>query len=396
MGVLFILTSSLFFLWVLRDILFWLWLWQHNDYRADRFFADIKKKKPRIAGFSPLLIFTKIFLFLAFTYTIFNDGAVNYYHVVITGLYIFQAFFIGKEIYKNRLKKPRLNIRAIIIIILTATTLILFFLLQLMDPFFWLLLTDLLLPVIVALFVLILSFPTEVWGDWQTDLALKKLRKNPDLLIIGVTGSYGKSLVKDTIAQVLNIKYKVIKTHGADNTLVGISSTILKHLDSDTEVFVAEMSAYKRGEIAGLCRYIRPKIGVLTGINNQYRMLFKTQDNINKTNFELVESLPKKGFCIFNGNDKYTSQLYKQSKKQKIIYTTELAKHFVPVPDIKAFHITNKAKKVTFNVQLRDTSYMNLMIPSTLNIEYVLPAIYIAYHLGMTENEIKKGLLKIT
>jgi UDP-N-acetylmuramoyl-tripeptide--D-alanyl-D-alanine ligase len=256
-------------------------------------------------------------------------------------------------------------------------------------------LADLFLPVFLALFVLILSFPTEVWGDWQTDQALKKLRNNPELLIIGVTGSYGKSLVKDTIAQVLSVKYKVIKTHGADNTLVGISSTILKHFESDTEVFVAEMSAYKRGEIAALCRYIRPTIGVLTGINNQYKTLFKTQENINRTNFELVESLPKKGFCIYNGNDKHTSQLYKQSKKQKIIYTTELAKHFVPVPDIKAFHITPKSKRTSFNVQLRDTSYMNFTVPSTLNIEYVLPAIYIAYYLGMTEQEIKKGLSRI-
>src|SRR6185369_9146858 len=108
MGLLFILTSSLFFLWVLRDILFWLWLWQHNDYRADRFFADIKKKKPRITCFLPLLILLKLLLFFLFTYTVFNDNVLNYYHYLITGLYILQTLYIGKEIYKNRLKKPRL------------------------------------------------------------------------------------------------------------------------------------------------------------------------------------------------------------------------------------------------------------------------------------------------
>jgi UDP-N-acetylmuramoyl-tripeptide--D-alanyl-D-alanine ligase len=395
MGLLFILTSSLFFLWVLRDILFWLWLWQHNDYRADRFFADIRKKKPRITGFSPLLILVKIILLLLFILVIFNDYLLNYYHFAIAALYVYQTFFIGKEIYKNKLKKPRLNLRAVLIILLSITALIIFFVLQLMDAFFWILLADLSLPVLVALFVLILSFPTEVWGDWQTDQALKKLRKNPDLLIIGVTGSYGKSLVKDAIAQVLGVKYKVIKTHGADNTLVGISSTILKHLESDTDIFVAEMSAYKIGEIAALCRYIRPKIGVLTGINNQYRTLFKSQENINRTNYELVESLPKKGLCLFNGNNNNTSQLYKKSKKQKVIYATELSKHFVPIPDIKAFHITHKPKRSIFNVQLRDTSYINLSIRSGLNIEYVLPAIYIAYSLGMSEAEIKKAVAQL-
>jgi UDP-N-acetylmuramoyl-tripeptide--D-alanyl-D-alanine ligase len=227
------------------------------------------------------------------------------------------------------------------------------------------------------------------------DQALKKLRNNPDILIIGVTGSYGKSVVKDTIAQVLSLKYKVIKTHDADNTLTGIATTIIKHLESDTEVFVAELSAYKKGEIATLCKYVRPKIGVLTGINNHYRGLFKTLDNINKTNFELVESLPKKGFCIFNGNNKYTAQLYKKSKKQKVLCATELSKHFVPNPDIKAFHITHKSKQITFNVQFRDKAYMNLSVHGGLNLEYILPAIYIAYSLGMTEAEIKKALSQL-
>lgn len=395
MGLLFILTSSLFFLWAIRDILFWLWLWQHNEYRSDRFFADLRKKKPRITGFSPLLSLTTFTLLILYGVFILYDTYLLLYHAGVTGFFVWKTFLIGKEIYKNRLKKPRLNVHAILIITFSTIMVILIYVLQLMDIFFWLLFIDFLLPFIVGFFVLVLSVPSEVFGDWQTDQALRKLRNNPDLLIIGVTGSYGKSVVKDTIARVLSLKYKVIKTHGADNTLVGISSTILKHLESDTEVFVAEMSAYKKGEIAALCRYIRPKIGVLTGINNHYKDLFKTQDNINKTNYELVESLPRKGFCVFNGNNKYTYQLFKISKKQKVIYSTELAKHFVPNPDIKAFHITHKSKRIIFNVQFRETSFINLSIRSSLHVEYVLPAIYIAYHLGMSESEIKKAVSQL-
>lgn len=392
MEILYIITSSLFFLWIVRDILFWLWLWQHNEYRSDRFFADIRKRKPRIAGYYPLLIFAKILLLFLYGAVVFYDSYLLYYHLLISTLFFFQAFLIGKEIYKNRLKKPRLNFRAHVIIILSVLTLLLGFVLQLMDIFLWMLLLDLFIPLIVGLYVLMLSFPSEVFGDWQTEQALKKLRNHKDLLIIGVTGSYGKSIVKDTIAQVLSLKYKVIKTHGDDNTLVGISSTILKHLESDTEVFVAEMSAYKKGEIAALCRYIRPKVGVLTGINNQFKDLFKTQENINKTNYELVESLPKKGYCLFNGNNKYTAQLYKNSKKQKVLYATELSKHFVPNPDIKAFHISHKTKRITFNVQLPDTKFINMSVPAGVQLEYILPAIYIAYALGMSEAEIKKAL----
>jgi UDP-N-acetylmuramoyl-tripeptide--D-alanyl-D-alanine ligase len=395
MGLFFILTSSLFFLWAIRDILFWLWLWQHNEYRGDRFFADLRKKKPRIAGLSPVLNLVTFLFLLSYGIFIFYDTYLFVYHIAVTALYLWKTYFIGREIYKNRLKKPRINIHAILIIGFSVSAVIILYVLQLMDIFFWLVLIDFLLSFIIAFFVLVVSVPSEVFGDWQTDQALRKLRNNPQLLIIGVTGSYGKSTVKDIIAQVLSLKFKVIKTHGFDNTLAGMSSTILKHLESDTEIFVAEMSAYKRGEIAALCRYIRPKIGVLTGINNQYKDLFKTQENIIKTNYELVESLPNKGFCIFNGNNKYTAQLYKTSKKQKVIFATELSKHFVPNPDIKAFYITHKAKKITFNVQLRDTSLLNLSIRAGLNIEYILPAIYIGHHLGMSESEIKKALSQL-
>ncbi len=392
MGLLFILTSSLFFLWAIRDILFWLWLWQHNEYRADRFLADLRKRKPRITGFSPVLGVMTVMLLLSYGIFIFYDSYLLYYHITVAAFFALKMLFIGKEIYNNRLKKPRLDFSALLIICLSGLTIVVIYILQLMDSFFWLLFIDSLVPFIIGFFVLVLSVPSEVFGDWRTEQALKKLRNNPDLLIIGVTGSYGKSIVKDIIAQVLSLKFKVMKTHGSDNTLVGISSTILKHLESDTEVFVTEMSAYKKGEIAALCRYVRPTIGVLTGINNQYKNLFKTQENITKTNFELVESLPKKGFCVFNGNNKYTAQLYKASKKQKVIYSTELSKHFVPNPDIKAFQITQKAKKVTFNIQFRDTSFQNISLRAGLNVEYVLPAIYIGYHLGMSENEIKKAV----
>lgn len=391
MDVVYILISSLFFLWVVRDMFYWVAMWQHNEYRPDRFFAEVNDKKQRRPLLYGLIAILKIVLLLGFLYIALHDGFLIYYQYAVASLFFLQAFFIGREIYSNNLKKPKLTARVILIIFLTFITILVLFELQLMDRFFWLLLIDFLISFIVGLYVFLFSFPIELYGDWQIERAMKKLRSNRDLLIIGVTGSYGKSIVKDTIAHVLEFKYKVIKTKDADNTLVGISETILRNLESDTEIFVAEMSAYKRGEIAALCRYVRPKIGVLTGINNHYLPVFRTMDNLKKTNFELVESLPKTGFCVFNGNNKYTTELYSRSKKQKVIYSTKDTHKYVPQDAIMASNILHKGKRLSFDIQINDT-YMHFTLNTHQTLESLLPAIYLANYLGMSELEIKKAL----
>src|SRR6185369_9060320 len=171
-------------------------------------------------------------------------------------------------------------------------------------------------------YVILFVFPIEIYTDWQIEKAGQKIREHPKVQVIAVTGSVGKSLTKDYLATLLSQKYLVIKTEGKNNTAIGVAKTIIKKLDSNTEFFIAEISAYHQGEIGMLTRLIRAKIGVLTAITNQHLSLFKSLENIKKTNFELVESLPKQGFCLFSGDNQNTLSLYKKSKKTKVLYKT--------------------------------------------------------------------------
>lgn len=395
MNELFIFTSSLFFLWVVRETFFWLTAWQINDYRPDRFFAYIKRKKGKAYSVLSLLMLLKWLVFFGYALVIFDDNLLATYQSIVAALFFLQAFLIGKEIYLNQLRKPRLTLRANLIIILSLVVVFILFAFPLMEQFFWIVFIDLLIPLIISFFVFLFLFPIEVYTDWQAEKAIQKLRTDKNLLVIGVTGSHGKSATKDYIAEVLSYKFRVIKTEKKDNTSVGITKTILKRLQDDTEIFVVEMSAYKRGEIDQLCTFIKPKIGVLTGINNQYLSLFNGLENITKTNYELVESLPKNGLCLFNGMNKNTQALFKKSRKQKVLYDiSEKKDGTVDSRHIVAYNVAKTPKRTSFDVSIGEKK-LHLILHAPHPIERILPAIYLAQHLGMNQKEIKNAIASL-
>lgn len=397
MNVLFIFTSSLFFLWVIREIFYWLTIWQENDYRQDRFFDALRRRPRRYKSPASLFQLIKWLIFFYYGFVIFKDNVLPIYQYSVFILYLFQSFFLLEEIYQNHLKKPELTIRAVLIITLTLITNLLIFAIPLLDSFFWLLFVDLVTPFVVAFYVLLFAFPIEIYSDWQIEKAVRKIRSHPNLLVIAVTGSVGKSLTKDYIAKLLKRKYKVIKTDGKNNTAIGVSRTILQKLENNTQIFVAEISAYQPGEIGMLCKFIRPKIGVLTAINSHYVTLFKNLENITKTNYELVSSLPTDGFCLYNGDNKNTYSLYKKSRKGKVLYRTTKNNGVASAGqrEIMAYQITHKTKRTTFSVRLKRRK-VDFVLQTPQHIDQLLPAIYIASHLGMSDQEIRRevALLK--
>lgn len=108
-------------------------------------------------------------------------------------------------------------------------------------------------------------------------------------MVIGITGSYGKSSTKELLAHVLGTKFKIAKTPNNINSEIGVAQTVLK-LKGDEEIFIVEMGAYKRGEIKAACNIVRPKIGIITGIGDQHLELFGSLENLKKAKYELVDA----------------------------------------------------------------------------------------------------------
>ena len=130
--------------------------------------------------------------------------------------------------------------------------------------------------------------------------ARRILAQDPELTIIGVTGSYGKTSVKFFLEKLLSVQYNVLVTPLNYNTTLGVVRTIRENLRPTHEIFVCEMGARNVGDIKEICDLVHPKMGVITAIGPQHLESFHSLANVVKTKFELADALPEDG--IFFGN----------------------------------------------------------------------------------------------
>ena len=120
--------------------------------------------------------------------------------------------------------------------------------------------------------------------------AKNKLKKYKNLNIVGITGSYGKTSVKNYLYTFLSTRYNVLKTPKNYNTDLGIVKTIRSDLDNIHEIFIVEMGATKNGDINKICDIVKPNISIITNIGKMHLDSFKTEENILNSKFEIFEN----------------------------------------------------------------------------------------------------------
>lgn len=402
MNILYVASSVFFFLWAIRNVISQVALWQLKEYRFDRVLIHFREtSQGRSLFFSPLSI-SKWLLIFSYVFVVFHEEFLLPYYILIFCTYLILSFFVLRENFLNLSRQPVYTVKALSIIVLSLFLLFALYAFPVVDRFLWLLLIDKFSYILVGMIIFGLSFPTEIWRDIQVNRAKKKIRKCKKLLVIGVTGSYGKSSTKEYIGQILEKKFSLLRTKGTNNTPIGIASTILNDLTTRHDVFVVEMGAYKRGEIAGMCDIVHPKIGILTAVNDQHLSLFKNLETTKLAKYELIESLPKNGLALFNGNNAHTEALFEKTKKKKALYTAYYDdqigdKTSVARSVIYASNIRVRRTSILFDVHMADSLLPGLEAPliGAHNIENILPAIYIAHTLGMSEKEIKKAVSEL-
>ncbi len=262
-----------YWLLTLKAIFRSLYFWQLKEYRLDRFKEVLTEQK-----FTQFILPTRYFL------------------------------------------RPKFTLKALLITLITFF--INFSLLSFTNKTFFAIPIYFLIPLTTTLIVLIFKPITWLGYQFIISTATLKLRwfyKN--LKVIGITGSYGKTSTKEILAHLLSSKYKVVKTHGTNNTAIGVAKTILKTLKPSHQVFVAEMGAYTKGEIKQIAKIIKPQIGIITGITSQHLKLFGSMDNLLKAKLELLQSLPKNGLVVFNGESPELLKASKSISLKTIIYT---------------------------------------------------------------------------
>ncbi len=133
--------------------------------------------------------------------------------------------------------------------------------------------------------------------------AKRILKDCPDLKIIGVTGSYGKTSVKYYLHDLLSAGYNVLMTPESYNTPMGVVKTVRESLTAAHQVFICEMGARHVGDIKELCDIVHPQDGVITSIGYQHLETFRSLDNIVNTKYELFDALPQNGRRFINGDN---------------------------------------------------------------------------------------------
>lgn len=150
--------------------------------------------------------------------------------------------------------------------------------------------------------------------------SISKLSSFKDLTVIGITGSYGKTSVKEFLYAILRAQYRVLRTPESYNTVLGIAKVIDLELDESYQFLICEMAAYKRGEIKELTQMLKPKYGILTGINEQHLEMFGSIKNTVSAKFELVDAIPEDGFMIINGDNDLVRENAAKYKKNFVVY----------------------------------------------------------------------------
>ncbi len=120
--------------------------------------------------------------------------------------------------------------------------------------------------------------------------AEKKLASMPNMVVIGVTASYGKTSIKNYIAHILSAKYKVYATPRSVNTFGGVLKDINDDLPEDTEVYVVEMGARGAGDIAEIAKFVNPHLAVVGKIGPAHIEYFGSLENIRNTKMEILSS----------------------------------------------------------------------------------------------------------
>lgn len=135
--------------------------------------------------------------------------------------------------------------------------------------------------------------------------AKRILSEIPQLKVIGITGSYGKTSTKNFLTALLSVKYNVLMTPESYNTPMGVVRTVRERLRASHEIFVCEMGAKNRGDIREICDIVHPHHGMITAIGEQHLETFKTIDTIVDTKFELADALPEGGMAFLNTDNDY-------------------------------------------------------------------------------------------
>lgn len=214
-------------------------------------------------------------------------------------------------------------------------------------------------------------------------LAKEKLDIMSRLTIIAVTGSYGKTSMKNFLSQILKEKYRVYATPRSVNTHTGIVADVNQNLDYTTEIYIAEAGARLKGDIALISKFLNPHYAVIGEIGEQHLEYFKSLSTIVETKFEILQSSRLKKAFVFKDNP--TPPEIQLSDTKKITHFPEGVRNVEATLEGTKFELCIKGEWYSFET----------MVLGAFNVTNLSAAIYVGIELGLRVEEIQKAVRRL-
>ncbi len=369
---------------------FMLHIFQQSGYKINEFGSWLRKNWSLYgitvahAAYNLVLLFLLLYLESHLTSTA---------SVII--LTIFAAFWFGKvgayrreEVKKPLVFTPRMKRLATAFILLTlplplygmnwAFSAGIYFPDIYILGFTWII-ADLLLPVILMVAAFIVQPLERRIQSGFIKKAKDKLANMPELKIVAITGSYGKTSTKFALKTILQERYNVCATPGSYNTPMGICKVINNDLQASHQILILEMGARYEGNIDELCEIARPDVAVITNIGIAHLETFGSVDAIARTKGSLLKHLKKEGAAVLNADDERVMKLHKYDADT--IITAGLQNG-----DLQAKNITYDSSGCSFRV-MDHKSGDSVEVKTTLlgahNVQNLVQAMAVGKVLGL-------------
>lgn len=213
----------------------------------------------------------------------------------------------------------------------------------------------------------------------------RSYRDELSCIVIGVTGSNGKTSTKDLLAGVLSPYFRVAKTAGNFNNELGLPLTILEAED-DTEIAILEMGMSGFGEISFLSKLAKPQFAVITNIGEAHLQDLGSREGIAQAKFEIIDGLTEGGLLLYDGDEPLLKHLTAQ---QQGLRTLSFG---YGETDLIAEQIESTDSGSSFTVRGSKQGSFSIGVYGAHQVKNALAAMAVAAEFGLSEKQIQDAL----
>lgn len=240
------------------------------------------------------------------------------------------------------------------------------------------------MPILLPVFLCLANAVMGIFENARNRKFVKRAGQVLDecsMIKVAVVGSYGKTSVKNILKTVLNERFATVETPESYNTPIGVAKTVFSDAWQNKKVFIAEMGARKQGDIEELCRLVKPDYAIFTGVCEQHIETFGAIENIYAEKSRIFSHTKNAVVC-----GESLSHWLEKDLAKNVTLSTKLQ-----VKDVRFYA---KETECTFVLDGKEI-FVKTKLLGKAAIDNMRMAALLAYEMGLTAEEIERGLAKV-